>query len=43
MDIKTLFLNEISQLYPTGLEWEKVGILTKNSSVYTLPYDSKIL
>jgi len=33
----------ITELYPHGLEWELVGILTKQSRVYTLSYDSKIL
>ena len=37
------FYNEIIELYPNGLEWGLVGILTKHSKVYTLSYDSKIL
>ncbi len=37
------FYAEIDKLYPDGLEWGLVGILTKQSKVYTLSYDSKIL
>lgn len=37
------FYTEIDKLYPNGLEWGLVGILTKHSQVYTLSYDSKIL
>lgn len=37
------FNAEIKRLYPEGLEWGLVGILTKHSQVYTLSYDSKIL
>lgn len=37
------FYAEINRLYPDGLEWGLVGILTKQSRVYTLSFDSKIL
>ncbi len=37
------FCNEVKRLFPDGLEWGLVGILTKRSQVYTLSYDSKIL
>jgi hypothetical protein len=37
------FYSEIDKLYPDGLEWGLVGILTKHSKVYTLSFDSKIL
>ncbi len=37
------FYSEIKKLYPDKLEWGLVGILTKQSRVYTLSYDSKIL
>ena len=37
------FDKKIHQLYPKGIEWGIVGILTKNGNVYTLSYDSKIL
>ena len=40
---KELFENTIEKMYPKGLEWDLVGILTKTSKVYTLSYDSKIL
>ena len=40
---KNEFLNAINEMYPDGLEWELVGVLTKKSKVYTLSYDSKIL
>jgi hypothetical protein len=43
MNFKQEFLNTIHELYPNGLEWDLVGILTKSSKVYTLSYDSKIL
>ena len=43
MEFDTEFYNEIESLYPKGLEWGLVGILTKHSKVYTLSYDSKIL
>ncbi len=37
------FYSEINKLYTKGLEWGLVGILTKQSKVYTLSFDSKIL
>lgn len=37
------FNKEIKKLYPDNIEWGLVGILTKQSKVYTLSYDSKIL
>jgi len=37
------FDKRIKQLYPEGIEWGIVGILTKNGNVYTLSFDSKIL
>ena len=37
------FDNKINQIYPDGIEWGIVGILTKNGNVYTLSFDSKIL
>jgi hypothetical protein len=43
MNFKSEFLNAINEMYPNGLEWELVGVLTKKSKVYTLSYDSKIL
>jgi hypothetical protein len=43
MSFKNLFEESITQLYPNGVEWDLVGILTKTSKVYTLSYDSKIL
>jgi hypothetical protein len=43
MNFDVEFYNEINALYPDGLEWGLVGILTKQSRVYTLSYDSKIL
>lgn len=43
IDFKSEFETEIDEAFRKGLEWELVGILTKNSSVYTLSYDSKIL
>lgn len=43
MNFKKEFLKEINKLYPDGLEWGLVGILTKDQRVYTLSHDSKIL
>lgn len=43
MDFKKEFIKEIHNLNPDGLELGLVGILTKQSKVYTLSYDSKIL
>jgi len=43
MDFISEFNKIISELYPDGLEWGLVGILTKQSKVYTLSYDSKVL
>lgn len=43
IDFRTEFERVIANTYENGLEWELVGILTKDSSVYTLSYDSKIL
>lgn len=37
------FDKKINQIYPEGIEWGIVGILTKNGNVYTLSFDSKIL
>ena len=37
------FNEKIMRIYPNGIEWGIVGILTKNGNVYTLSYDSKIL
>ena len=37
------FDKKIHQIYPQGIEWGIVGILTKNGNVYTLSFDSKIL
>ncbi len=42
-DFSSEFQTKIDQLYPNGIEWGIVGILTKNGNVYTLSYDSKIL
>jgi len=42
-DFANLFEDKIKLLYPDGIEWGIVGILTKNGNVYTLSYDSKIL
>ncbi|MBN8676189.1 MAG: hypothetical protein J0L56_18805 [Chitinophagales bacterium] len=43
MNFKEEFNSAITRLYPNGLEWDLVGVLTKSSKVYTLSYDSKIL
>lgn len=43
MNLKQEFYTLIHKLYPNGIEWDLVGILTKSSKVYTLSYDSKIL
>jgi len=43
MKFDEAFYAEILKLYPDGLEWGLVGILTKQSQVYTLSYDSKLL
>ncbi|MFQ5651645.1 MAG: type II restriction endonuclease [bacterium] len=43
MKVDDEFYAEIGKLYPGGLEWGLVGILTKHSKVHTLSYDSKIL
>ena len=43
INFKKEFLKEVNILYPNGLEWGLVGILTKDQRVYTLSYDSKIL
>ncbi len=43
MNFISEFNKIISEQYPDGLEWGLVGILTKQSKVYTLSYDSKIL
>ena len=43
IDFKSEFNQVIEYTYKNGLEWELVGILTKDTSVYTLSYDSKIL
>ena len=37
------FYTEMKRLYPENLEWGLVGILTRQSRVYTLSFDSKIL
>lgn len=42
-NVATEFDNKINLLYPRGIEWGIVGILTKNGNVYTLSFDSKIL
>lgn len=39
----TEFDRKIHLIYPEGIEWGIVGILTKNGNVYTLSFDSKIL
>lgn len=39
----TEFDRKINRIYPAGIEWGIVGILTKNGNVYTLSFDSKIL
>jgi len=43
MEIKKELIRISNYTYPEGLEWELVGIVTKNQKVYTLSYDSKIL
>ncbi len=43
MDIPVLFEETLKELYPSGPDWDLVGILTRKSKVYTLSYDSKIL
>jgi len=42
-DFITEFNKTIKSQYQQGLEFELVGLLTKNSKVFTLSYDSKIL
>lgn len=42
-NFKELFAQSVQTLYPKGIEWDLVGILTRTSKVYTLSYDSKIL
>ncbi|MCI0514119.1 type II restriction endonuclease [candidate division KSB1 bacterium] len=42
-DFANEFENKVKLLYPAGIEWGIVGILTKNGNVYTLSFDSKIL
>lgn len=43
MNFKEEFYKPIDKLYPNGVEWDLVGVLTKSSRVFTLSYDSKIL
>jgi hypothetical protein len=43
MDFRKEFNDIIKNLYPKGFDWDLVGVLAKNSKVYTLSYDSKIL
>ena len=43
MDLPGEFERVVKKVYNDDLEWELVGILTKESRVYTLSYDSKIL
>jgi hypothetical protein len=43
MNLIELFESKIDEIYPQGVEWDLVGVLTKTSKVYTLSYDSKIL
>lgn len=42
-NFKQLFEQAVKSMYPKGIEWDLVGILTRTSKVYTLSYDSKIL
>lgn len=42
-DIAKEFDLKVNTLYPKGIEWGIVGILTQNGNVYTLSFDSKIL
>jgi len=42
-ELATEIDKKINVLYPKGIEWGIVGILTKNGNVYTLSFDSKIL
>ena len=42
-DFKNIFELFLRKQYPQSLEWGIVGILLKNSQVYTLSYDSKVL
>jgi hypothetical protein len=37
------FEKAIVELYPKGVDWDLIGVLTRTSKVYTLSYDSKIL
>lgn len=43
MDFRKEFNEIIDKNHPNGFDWDLVGILAKNSKVYTLSYDSKIL
>lgn len=43
INFKKEFESHLNDLYPNGLEWGVVGILTQDQRVYTLSYDSKIL
>lgn len=43
MNFAVEFHRVLQEVYPKGVEWDLVGILTRTSKVYTLSYDSKIL
>ncbi|EPG73682.1 putative type-2 restriction enzyme EcoRV [Leptospira fainei serovar Hurstbridge str. BUT 6] len=43
MDFRDEFSIRMKRKYPNTFDWGLVGILTKQSQVYTLSYDSKIL
>ena len=43
MNLIRLFDSKLKEIYPNGVEWDLVGLLTKTSKVYTLSHDSKIL
>jgi hypothetical protein len=43
MNFPALFYQRMNEMFPNGIDWELVGILTKRQEVYTLSHDSKIL
>lgn len=43
ISFKEEFHKALNQLYPSGPEWDLVGVITQSSKVFTLSYDSKIL
>lgn len=43
MNLPEEFEITLREMYPNGIDWDLVGVLTRQSKVYTLTYDSKIL